>query len=420
MKNILILLFVIVSQIVNAQYRDTVSISLEETEKMFLEKNLLLLAQKYNIEEQKAIAFQTSLWDNPHLHFEINAYNPINNKYFDVTRTGQQLIIINQVIKLAGQRNKAVQLANINTTLSQYEFYDLLRTLKYALRTTYNNIFYLQQAVTFYQREILILQRTMDAFQEQYEKGNISLKEVVRLKSMLYALVLENDDVVSQIHDNQEQLNTLLHTTGSYYVPQIDQNSIDNIKMDSLSVNELLTTAIDNRYDLKGVQKQREYALMNLKLQKSLAVPDLNLGIVADRGSNFVKNYIGPNFDIDMPFFDRNQGNIQAAKVMIRETDYQFQNYETQVNNEIYTTYNQAMHLEKTYRRYDKNFTNDFDNVINAIITNFEKRNIGIVEFTDYYDAYKQNFVELNSIRNERNNMLENINFVVGKPVFQY
>jgi cobalt-zinc-cadmium efflux system outer membrane protein len=420
MKKLLILLFAIVSLIANAQYKDTVSLSLTETEKLFLEKNLSLLAQKYNIEEQKALAFQAGLWDNPHLHFEIGAYNPQTNRYFDPTRTGQQMIIVSQVIKLAGQRNKAVQLANINTTLSEYQFYDLLRTLKFTLRTTYNNIFYLQQAINFYQREITILQRTQNAFQEQYEKGNISLKEVVRLKSLLYALVLENDGIVSQIHDNQAQLNTLLHTIGTYYVPQINQNSIDSIRVDSLSVNNLLGTAIDNRFDLKAARAQHDYALMNFKLQKSLSVPDLNFGMTADRGSNYIRNYIGPNFDIDMPFFDRNKGNIQAAKLMINETDNLFQNYETQVNNEVYTTYNQALHLEKTFRRYDQKFTNDFDNVINAVILNFEKRNIGIVEFTDYYDAYKQNFIELNNLRNDRNNMLENINFVVGKPVFQY
>ena len=75
-KKLIILLTVvlIISCAVRAQ-TDTVKLSLPEAEKIFLQKNLSLLAAKYNIDANQALVQQAKLWDNPVLSTDQNIYD---------------------------------------------------------------------------------------------------------------------------------------------------------------------------------------------------------------------------------------------------------------------------------------------------------------------------------------------------------
>src|SRR6478735_1464614 len=116
---------------------DSLKISLQQAEQLFQERNLPLLMQKANIEAARAGIIQARLFENPVIYLEQNIYNPINGREFDVTKTGESIISINQLFYMAGKRNKRVQVEELNHKLSEFEYFDLLRTLRYQLRTSY-------------------------------------------------------------------------------------------------------------------------------------------------------------------------------------------------------------------------------------------------------------------------------------------
>lgn len=72
--------------------------------------------------------------------------------------------------------------------VEQYNLQDLLRTLRYQLRTAFYDLYYKQRTLAVYDTEITSFQRIIPAYQQQYEKGNIAQKEVVRLKAFLFVL----------------------------------------------------------------------------------------------------------------------------------------------------------------------------------------------------------------------------------------
>jgi cobalt-zinc-cadmium efflux system outer membrane protein len=57
-------------------------------------------------------------------------------------------------------------------------------------------------------------------------------------------------------------------------------------------------------------------------------------------------------------------------------------------------------------------------NLIEQVTINFEKKNISILEFLDHYDAYKQNVLQMNQLRFNRMSALEQLNFSIGKVIF--
>src|SRR5580658_9452384 len=150
-----------------APVRDTLKMDLFHAEKIFLDSNFLLLAQRYNVDVQRALILQAKLWPNPNLSvsqgpiipiYDPNSQYPHSNFFYKNELSAS----ISQLILLAGKRNKQIKLAQANTKLAEEQFFDLLRTLKYALRSDFFNIYYLQESARVYSQEIKALQKVVD------------------------------------------------------------------------------------------------------------------------------------------------------------------------------------------------------------------------------------------------------------------
>src|SRR5579863_1306954 len=67
-----------------APVRDTLKLDLFHAEKIFLDSNFQLLAQRYNIDVQRALILQAKLWPNPNLSVSQGPILPIydpNSQY---------------------------------------------------------------------------------------------------------------------------------------------------------------------------------------------------------------------------------------------------------------------------------------------------------------------------------------------------
>src|SRR5580700_5208735 len=146
--------------------QDTLRLTLAGAEKTFLDSNLQLLAQRYNIDAQDALVIQARLYPNPNFSIGHTLYSAQLRQFFPTGINDETTMQLDQEILLAGKRNKAVKLARANVELSRNQFFDLLRTLKYTLRTDFFQIYYQQQSAKVYQAEINALTQIVDAYAE--------------------------------------------------------------------------------------------------------------------------------------------------------------------------------------------------------------------------------------------------------------
>ena len=403
-------------------FKDTVSISLKDAENIFLKKNLTLLAEKYNIDAAKAQIIQSRVWDNP--TFNINQ-NIINTSYkdnggrelFDFTNNGETSIQIQQLFLIAGKRNKRVQISQLSAQKEEHNYYDMLRTLKYTLRSDYYTIYYLQQTLNVYKKEITSLTKLINVFEAQSEKGYVSKKEVLRLKATLFTLENEKLGYVTQMQNNLADFNVLLQTTNTFYITMPEDLTKSFTSASSLSLQALLDTALLNRTDLLMAQSDIDINEMNYKYQKSLAIPDLTLSAGWDRNGSFIHNYNYIGLQFDLPFFNRNQGNIKTAKFNIESSKLKVQSVKDRVKADVIQAYSVALENDALYKKFDTKFANDMEQLSEEMLKNFEKKNISMLEFLDFYDAYKQNLIQYNNLQNNRLNAFENLNFTTGKDI---
>jgi cobalt-zinc-cadmium efflux system outer membrane protein len=208
-----------------------------------------------------------------------------------------------------------------------------------------------------------------------------------------------------------------MHTSNINYIPVIADVQLSYKSPDSLKLQAMIDTAFAHRYDLKMAQTDVSNNQMNLAYQKAVAIPDVTLSAGWDRNGSYVHNYNFIGLQIDLPFFNRNQGNIKSANFALESSKYKLQNSEDQVKADVIQSYATLLETDKLYNRFDSKFINDLDMLNDEMLKNFEKRNISLIEFLDYYDAYKENAVQVNNLQYNRINAFENLNFSVGKDI---
>jgi outer membrane protein, heavy metal efflux system len=414
MRTYLTGLFVLLTTALHAQ--DTLRLSIRQADSLFLQNNLEILAEKYQIDIAKSVEIQDKLWNNPTFGVEISAYNPSRGA-LDVGRNGQKAFTINQLITRAGKRNKQVALDVESTRKTEFQFYDLIRTLKFELRQIFFESYYLEQTIALYDNQIGTLTTTVNAFDKEYNRKNISLKEVVRLKALLFELTNERANILFELQENQRDLRTLL-STDRPVKSLVDSTEIQRYHLDRYNLASLKEKALQSRADLKVAQSETKQAELNYTLQKALAKPDVQVGAVYDQASNYQNNYFGVNASIVLPFFNRNQGNIRAAKSGISYYKTAENAKQNAVNNEVDAAVQKVGIADKAFQSVEGQFTDQFQLLSNGIYDNFQKRNITLLEFIDFIETYNESIKEYNRLQADRIKVYEELNYVVGEELF--
>ena len=417
--SILILLFIFCSQ---TFAQDTLKLSLQDAQKAFVDNNLQLVIQQFNIEQSKAQIIQAKLIANPNVNFEqglITRNVQVNDQVWGAY--AQHAVQIQQLFLLAGKRNKNIHLAQINEQISEYQFFDLVRTLNYSLNSTFFDLAFQFRTVKVYKQEINSIERLVDAYRELYKNGNTALKDVVRLESFLFSLETDLSQIELSIAQSQSDLRVVLGiSTNSYILPLMDDKLIDSLNIKNYTLTDLITTAEENRYDIKMQKADIKFAHTNLALQKSYRVPDLTLGYSYDRGGSYTYNYSALTLQTTLPMFNRNQGNIKIADYQIKASEKALDQAHLILNNDVIIAFTQASKTEALYQSVDKEFVHSFNSLIQGVIEGYEKKTISLVEFMDFFDSYKQNVVQYNTLRNNRVQSYLRLNYSVAKNIFTF
>ncbi|WP_086593382.1 TolC family protein [Hymenobacter crusticola] len=401
---------------------DTLRLTLAEAEQQFLNTNFQLLAQKFNVTAAQALEVQARLFDNPEVSLERNVYNPYNHRFFETNEDRKQWVATyQQLILLGGKRRKNVEYQRIGTEIEGHNFNDLVRTLHYELRSNFVKLYYDQQTLSVYQRQREALQRTLTIYQAQLDKGNVSLKEVVRLKAALFSLESERKELANDISEYQAALNLLLGNRPPRTLqPVLRAATANSLRLESLPLAQALEIARESRPDLRAAEAVNRQEQQNLRVQKALAVPDLTVGGLYDFNGAVGKNYTGLTVGVPLPLFNRNQGNIKSAEAQIKASEQALNQQATQVETEVAEAYAKAAEAERLASSFPSAYFTDFNKLFEGVLTSYQRKAISTLEFLDFLESYKDNMVQLNDARAEQLNAFENLNQRLGRRVFAW
>lgn len=396
---------------------DTLHVSMQQADSLFLQNNYYLLASAYNIDIEKAHLIQAKLYPNPVFTADVNGYDPNTRKAFRVGGAGQKLFQIDQLIVLGGKRRASIDIAKTNIALAEKEFAQLVLELKANL---HKDLFASSQhwlLIQKYTAQLALLDTLLQSYDTQVQKGNIALKDLVRLKSSYMRI---NNDRAEQLEEYFAIQNKIQLLLGVESEIRFDVNQLNfNAYIQEVSFGELEALMQANQPGIQLAALQKERQTNAFALAKAERVPDVNVFTYYDQRSGAFDNQINLGIAIPLPLFHRNQGAIKAAETEIKQANMQEQfvnrEYQTRLRNS-FLQYKQALN---EYNTLIPMYNADFDTTINGITTNFRKRNVSVLEFMDFFESYNEAATEIGRVKTQLIKCAEELNLITGKELFK-
>ncbi|MBS4040680.1 MAG: TolC family protein [Flavobacteriales bacterium] len=412
--------------------QDTLKLSRQQCEAVFLKENLLLIAERLEVPKAEAMVLQAKLWPNPTVSLdEINLWatqkqlgvfgqelQGFNGGNFG--RNQQISFSIEQLILTAGKRKKLTALEQVNVEKSKQYFEDLMRHLKIEFRQQLTQLQYLQFNRIIYQNQISSVRQLTQAYQKQMELGNIPKGEYIRLKALELEFSKQINELNKEINEAQKELKLLMRLPANVQLVLTDEAYLKNAESFKLiSLAALLDTAKSTRPDLKIAELDQTYFSKLYAYEKAQRTPNVTLKGGYDRGGNFMYNFVGFGVAMDLPVFNRNQGNIRYANLGIEQSKIRFEQQTLSITNEIVLAWQNLNASLQFYESIEPDYEKTLDDLLNAYTRNFTNRNMSLLEYLDFLDAYLENKKIILEAGKEVNDKVEELNFSVGTDLIK-
>lgn len=309
-----------------------------------------------------------------------------------------------QLIRTARKIKKQTQLAQDNVLGAQAQFNDVMRNLKFVLTTDLNNLSQLQNASAVYKSEMQTMQTLVKGMDEMFKLGDISEKENIRIKALLFSLQSDFNDNLCQQYDIQKEVATLLQLKDNVWVVAEAVQSFTPDEINALSFAALQDSALQQRPDLNFVKTQSLFQQHNIIYQKALAVPDVSVGVSYDRLSSYVPNLYGLELSIPLPLFNKNKGNIRAAEFAYKQSGVVVQQVQNQVDKDVSTAYQKLRAATSMLTNENTVLQNDYNRIMQNMLDSYKHREVGLIEFIDFFDAFKDTRIkQMQQVTYQRN-----------------
>ncbi len=391
--------------------------SLLECENAFQQNNLQLLAEQYSINMADADILQAKIWELPQMSGYINGYNPQDRRFLDAGRA--KGFEVTQLIYMGGKKKNEIAFAKSNKELAQLQFSQLLVELRTQLHTNYYNLYYEKLKLENTNKQLGYMNDLLKAYKVQSAKGNVSLKDEVRLQSIVIQLNNDKVNINKNLLKFEQNLKVLTGITENIE-PEISEEEAKLVLTAQPfgDNDELKRKALENNADYLFILKLIDNSKLYAQWQKSLNVPDLNVGAEYDQASGTFNNEINLKVGIPIPLWKSNKGNVEKANYAIKQNqknaEFQKLNLETKVQSAFQiwkTQYDQLAEIKSTD-------LSNLDLVYDGMLKNFRNGNISLIEFTDFMESYRQTALQIYDMKNDLMESAIQLNQLVQTKIF--
>ncbi|MBL7918128.1 MAG: TolC family protein, partial [Bacteroidia bacterium] len=273
-----------------------------------------------------------------------------------------------------------------------------------------------QNNINKFNTQLVLLDTLINAYEKQAVKGNIPLKDVIRLKSVYLKVNNERAQYLQLLTEEQKNLALLTQLKG-IIIPVVSNEYLDNCTK-QIRLDEIETTAFSKRPDLIINNKMVQISELSYKLQKRNVIPDPTINVSTDQRGGAFKNQINAGLYMPLPIWNQNRGNIKAAKSDVSLNSYLFEERKMEIKAEVFEAFQNMQRSVNEYQKSKQMYNSNFDFVFKSVNENFSKKNLSIIEFVDFFEAYNDALQEFERIKSQIAINAANINYVSGTKIY--
>jgi cobalt-zinc-cadmium efflux system outer membrane protein len=305
-----------------AQNPGAVTVSLDEAIQMALQHNHTLLAARTVIQQNQAEETTANLRPNPVLLGDsqfLPVFQPsqFSGDYLD--NTAQFDLGVSYLFERGKKRQHRLQAAKDVTAVTRSQVADNERTLTFSVASQFINVELAESTLELATQDLKSFQNTVDIGEARYKAGDIGEGDLLKIK--LQVLQFQSDVSAAQLARVQA-LSDLRQLLGYESIgPNYDvAGSFDYLPMKG-NLEDFQAKALQDRPDLRAARLGLTAANSQLELQKAIGKRDVT-GQASYTHLGYL-NDVSLFGQIQLPIFDRNQGEIARAGFAITQAQEQ-------------------------------------------------------------------------------------------------
>ena len=117
--------------------------------------------------------------------------------------------------------------------------------------------------------------------------------------------------------------------------------------------------------------------------------------------------------------FNSNQGNIEISERTLEANRALYDGARENIARDVSIALRKIREIDSLFRASDRTSPDTYRELVEGMFSNYQKRNISVLEFTDFVEAYRTSRVLMNQLENDRADAMEALNFAVGTDLLK-
>jgi len=305
----------------NLSLRDAVSAAMKD--------HPLLQAGKDRIEAAEGLRRQAGFMPNPRLILQSENARPYGNPAFVYWRDMDNFAYLQQTFETAGKRDRRVDLAAANVRRVELERELLERQIASRVKQAYWYAVGARRAEELLTEDVRNFQRIVEYHEVRVKEGAMAEADLIRVRIERERLLIALNGTALEAERARIHL---FREMGQTQFPNVQFS--DTLEPPNAAANPPdVSQALERRPELRLARQSVEVSRNNLRLQQVGAKPNVDVLFGYKRTTGFDTMLGG--VQVDLPFHNRNQGNIAAATAELKASESSLAAAEALVKAEV-------------------------------------------------------------------------------------
>lgn len=330
-------------------------ITLEDAITLAVTNSPSIKAARTQITQSKAQEVTANLRPNPVLSWDtqfIPIFSPGDFSSNTLNNLQQFDVGIGYLFERGHKRQNRLRAAQDATAVTESQVADMERGLAFNVAQQFINALLANSNLQFAQEDLNSFQQTVTISEQRYKAGDISEGDL--LKIQLQLLQFQTDVTTAQVAKVQA-LGSLRQLIGYSNLPRNYDVAGDlNYQPLTSGLDDLLVLALKTRPDLRAAQQGITAAQSQVALAKANGKVDLDATANYSHVSGISSTSLF--FNIPLPVFNRNQGEIARARSTVDQAQFTEKGAEDTVMTDVTNAYEAAATNQQVVKLYTSGY----------------------------------------------------------------
>jgi cobalt-zinc-cadmium efflux system outer membrane protein len=367
-----------------------VRITLDQAIQFALRHNHALLAARSTILQGQASEITANLRPNPTLSWDSQFlpffnFKQLNGTYF--SNNAQFDIGVDYTFERGKKRPRRLQAAQDQTAVTRSQVSDNERMLSFNVAQQFVAVLLAQSTLELANENLSSFQQTVGLSEVRTKAGDMSEGDLIKIK--LQMLQFQTDVSAAKLAKLQalamlRQLIGFESVSENYDVEgKLDYQPIHG------GIDDLKALAMRSRPDLLAAQRGVTAARSQEALAEANGKRDLNAGLFYSHVGGF--NTMTLFFNIQLPIFDRNQGEIERTKYAITQSQELFSEASEQVTSDVVNAYEGVHTNDQIVSLYQSGYLDQTTQSRDISLYAYQHGAASLLDYLDAERSYRSN-----------------------------